>query len=442
MLSLNVYALRKITLDLPCGLLSKTYMSYFRIYVLSCSKPIPVTETFVVMGKQSVYFMRQNTSLDPNDTDIVSRILPEIKYMGCARLLCTMQIIAPQKCHCILPWDGASESVNVVRVLASRTDVVFADILGGTKHVPSEAITITPVEMQKQNRIIPPEDRYVRYGLPPNLHLQKADVRRLSDLYNIKLVRYAIIANSNISITKTLHVGDLAKTACMSKYGAMMNGRVSSTFSGKTADGLPNLNHLHASYLPTGEAHNKNIDHLTVVAPGGFDQRELEALFKLERLYGRGLPDMQLEFQGCGMPGDFSSVPILSRARRWVSATPMVLTRHSKRRGSGSTRRTIDGPEEQVRRELVSRYGAVYEPIAVTVCSSQDTLPGTGMWPADFYRWRSHGSIGNGRPYGIILEFQDEVAGPITLGYASHFGLGMFVPENSVTKQETAPNVR
>ena len=33
---------------------------------------------------------------------------------------------------------------------------------------------------------------------------------------------------------------------------------------------------------------------------------------------------------------------------------------------------------------------------------------------------------------GFKIEFENPVAGPIAIGYGSHFGLGLFVPEGDV----------
>jgi CRISPR-associated protein Csb2 len=38
------------------------------------------------------------------------------------------------------------------------------------------------------------------------------------------------------------------------------------------------------------------------------------------------------------------------------------------------------------------------------------------------------GSRGNGDAGAFIITFDQEVFGPIALGYGSHFGLGLFVP--------------
>ena len=55
----------------------------------------------------------------------------------------------------------------------------------------------------------------------------------------------------------------------------------------------------------------------------------------------------------------------------------------------------------------------------------------TAVRPFEFYRWRSHGSVGADIAYNVRLEFEEPVSGPITLGYSSHYGLGMFVPDGA-----------
>ena len=89
----------------------------------------------------------------------------------------------------------------------------------------------------------------------------------------------------------------------MSRYGKAKHGQASYTFSGKDARGKPLTNHRHAFYLPTYESQRREIDHLTVIAPGGFGRDELSVLLSLDRLYARNSPDIDLVFQGCGKTG-------------------------------------------------------------------------------------------------------------------------------------------
>jgi CRISPR-associated protein Csb2 len=38
------------------------------------------------------------------------------------------------------------------------------------------------------------------------------------------------------------------------------------------------------------------------------------------------------------------------------------------------------------------------------------------------------GSCGQGLTYGFTIEFAQDIAGPLNLGYGCHFGLGLFIP--------------
>ena len=50
-----------------------------------------------------------------------------------------------------------------------------------------------------------------------------------------------------------------------------------------------------------------------------------------------------------------------------------------------------------------------------------------GVRPIDFFRHRQGGSNGGGS-YNFTVEFSQPVRGPIALGFACHYGLGLFVP--------------
>ena len=422
--------LQKIAGEIPCYNLPDASVSRSRYHVPARTKSTLVTETFVIMGDMPVDIVWRNVVLDAGEIDMVRDILGKIRYFGRAESRCTMNVIARKECNCKPLPDVASDEAKTVRVLAPRPDVSFVDMHAGTEHAMLETISVTTKIMQEKNHADPPGGMYVRYNSPKNLLLQgTAGDARSSNLHDIALVRYAIVGKVRLPVTEALRVGDAARTACMSRYGMMRNGHTSCIFAGKDAGGRPLADHRHASYLPTCETHAGMIDHLTIVAIGGFDRHELDVLFGLNRLYGRGLPRMRLVFQGCGTPSSFASVPILKASKRWVSVTPMILTRHAKYRGGGECRKMVDGPEEQIRRELTIRHGDAYDPAHVVVEGSQAALHGTSAKPTEFHRWRSHGSIGDKTPYKVRLEFREEVPGPISLGYASHYGLGMFVPE-------------
>jgi CRISPR-associated protein Csb2 len=50
------------------------------------------------------------------------------------------------------------------------------------------------------------------------------------------------------------------------------------------------------------------------------------------------------------------------------------------------------------------------------------------LYPLEFYRWRRNNASPVGGAYFFNLVFGEEISGPLALGYACHFGLGLFIP--------------
>lgn len=220
----------------------------------------------------------------------------------------------------------------------------------------------------------------------------------------------------------------------------------SPTLSGKDAGGAPLRSHDHAWFLPTADNDRGRLDHLTVWAPGGFGDGELAALDRLRDLrFGEGEP-LRLRLVGLGRPGDFRC-PVFGPARAWVSATPFVVSRHLKTRGRKKDPPDCRGVEgrphfaERVLREELARWlGWHPEPVgpdAVTVEQLADQRLGRGVTfrPLEFRRSRAKpGDDGLRRAAaGFRVTFPRPVAGPLGLGHACHFGLGLFVPADDPT---------
>jgi CRISPR-associated protein Csb2 len=102
-------------------------------------------------------------------------------------------------------------------------------------------------------------------------------------------------------------------------------------------------------------------------------------------------------------------------SRFWHSLTPLVLPRFAKRSG----RNTVKG---QVASELDSRDlpPAEIHPL--------DSAEASSRCFRHFIRVRGRGGPPPPRetPLSVRLAFAEPVSGPLALGYASHFGLGLF----------------
>lgn len=214
--------------------------------------------------------------------------------------------------------------------------------------------------------------------------------------------------------------------------------------------------HRHATLVPLClDKRAGRLDHVLVHAPMGFDDAALHALRTLRVLKDKDKKDQEiyLTLVGMGQGEELADrLPRLGSSRVWTSETPFVPPRFLKERGGNNL-------EGQVRAECVSR--GLPEPNSVEVQLEKAWAPAGDVWPywraaplqvtlaeaaegtsahgpeamlstkwRHFRRWRQDHRK---RPpvdaaFGLRLSFSNPVAGPIALGYASHFGLGQFVP--------------
>lgn len=255
-------------------------------------------------------------------------------------------------------------------------------------------------------------------------------------------VRFRLFAPALPHVRHTLQVGEAARYFAMGRFGRMYGGRNSPTLSGHTQEG-PTEGHRHAFYLPTDEDGDGRLDHLTIFARHGFTEPELDALGTLGFLTGRwndAVPSesglVRLTFVGRLTLGDLQRLPPFAPSRRWRSVTPFVLNRFPKKYRNGAPKlnaagRQIDGPEDQVWREWAYWQTAnpSCPPLLRAVRRPFHTFGrGDRVHWLDFQRRRSTEGRSTNLAFGFDLEFATPVPGPIALGYACHYGLGLFVP--------------
>jgi CRISPR-associated protein Csb2 len=146
----------------------------------------------------------------------------------------------------------------------------------------------------------------------------------------------------------------------------------------------------------------------------------LDAFCRLRQVAGK--PDLRLVLLDVGNRHDWKDPSILSQWQYWRSHTPYVPPRHEKTRG-----RNRETPLEQLHGELQQR--GFPAPVVVKPIPRCE-LDGRSIRWIEFRRERlfGGGSRGQGLGYGFAIEFPKPVCGPICLGYACHFGMGLFLP--------------
>ncbi len=186
----------------------------------------------------------------------------------------------------------------------------------------------------------------------------------------------------------------------------------------------PSKGHQHAHFLPTDEDGDGRLDHLTVYAPCGLNNDDLGALGQIRSVKRpKNLPSVRLVLTGLGNAEDFRSVSVFRKSRVWTSVTPFSLPNFPNR-GRGKPPRPRDLPEAQLAMEL--RRRGLPEPVRIERTDGYATEARPLVRWLEFYAKRKE-MTGKGL-CGFEIEFETEIAGPITVGFGSHFGLGLFVP--------------
>jgi hypothetical protein len=169
----------------------------------------------------------------------------------------------------------------------------------------------------------------------------------------VDLVRYALNTASTHRavlppLTDTILVADKFRSAAMA-----VCRQPSRTLSGHEPDGSPCKDHQHAFWWPLDEDNDGFIDHVMVWAPGGFEQRDVDALRRLTRLRQRsGRPDLLVSPTYVGRASAYTPWNGNETAA-FVSATPYFCPlRLSHGKAGGRTR-----PITRVVREGLRRRG-------------------------------------------------------------------------------------
>lgn len=202
--------------------------------------------------------------------------------------------------------------------------------------------------------------------------------------------------------------------------------------TGRDAGGRPLQEcHRHAHVLPVDLDGDGRLDHIFIHAPMGLGDEAQKAIRSVRRTWTKGgAGDLQVALAGSGGLDVFRKLqaPLGRRveellgppggARVWVSATPFVPPRFLKVRGAN----TLAG---QVQAELASRG----LPAAVEVCDLHGTDAAFAMRHYVRRRQRGGGAPPVDAGYALRLRFEGAILGPLSLGYAAHYGMGRFMAE-------------
>lgn len=267
----------------------------------------------------------------------------------------------------------------------------------------------------------PPAFRYVTYRRPARCFDPPPAPRSVGRERPVTTVLFALEGKVRPRVTATLELAERIRRKLMGIHKRLVGDptKVSPKLSGKDPQGQRLLGHRHAFILPLDRDGDGRLDHLLVTCKEPFDRDERRALDRLESIWQpQGRPDLRC------IPIFWGALAqIWPRATIVRSATPFVPPRHY-RKGRGDFARWL---ADEVRREAAHHELPPLARVTLLPCLR---VGGRELRWIEFRRNRKDDAVRLG--YGFELEFTEALAGPITLGYGCHFGLGLFMPANGV----------
>ncbi len=193
---------------------------------------------------------------------------------------------------------------------------------------------------------------------------------------------------------------------------------------GKDQEGNRLEGHGHLHLLPLSLDFPGRLDHFLLWAKDGLNAQAQHAIESVTQLSTKGQDaPLFVRVVGKGSLAEVTALvdlrrPVLAPSRFWISQTPFVPPRFLKKNGSNSL-------EGQILAELASRG---LPPAQITLVDKEDCAQRKFH---QFVRRRRDETKAPPQDlgFGLQLEFQQPISGPISLGYGSHFGLGLFQSE-------------
>lgn len=295
------------------------------------------------------------------------------------------------------------------------TDKRATKKLGGTlPETLLDAISLQTSELRKAGWSQPPAARKVTY-IRPIEAMRVERKQRTVRKPRISTVRFLLVGRPLPRVEDSIRLGELLRRAVMSR--AKMHFGENDIPAALSGHNLPEGNrHAHAFFLPWDKNSDGRIDRFILNVPGGIDDGQYNAIASLD---GRTLKNhsgtewrLFLEASGDTTIGD----QLTRRSRCWRSLTPYLHPWHAKKRF---------GIEDQLRRECEARG----LPSPTTVERLPTIKVGNrSRRPVNFHRLREKQGLRQPDKIGSFwqLEFPEAIEGPLALGFACHFGLGLF----------------
>ncbi len=400
-----------------------------------------VFDSFLVVGRDDPLIVQwPDVLLDSSELELFDKILAGLSYLGRSESWAVAQraedYSQPLNCYPAVRAEQGSDTV-VQAPMAPRDYLIWREgFMEAAEHhaaltarnaaaVPLtlwDALTMDTNLLSKEKWSRPPGTRSIRYVTEdgPELPTQIPKTPTGYSLGAPTLARYVIAGNPRPSIRDAVLMGDILRKALMKRYPG--SGSPPVELSGHTGN-EPSKGHQHGYFLSEDADGDGYIDHMLVYIPMGISPEVTQALGAVHELfrYKSGFKWAVL-LEGLGTVKDFEKITDLVKSSRvWTSVTPYLHPWHTKKHGKF-------GAGEQLQKEL-SLLGRFSEPANLLSLKTVRVVSQTLM-SVQFRRARDADRMGPDTAGSFWqITFAEPTAGPIGLGFESHYGLGLFHAE-------------
>lgn len=275
------------------------------------------------------------------------------------------------------------------------------------------ALSVETSELRKQGWSQPPAARQVSYLRSVDALHPRPTTTEITPP-SVTMISFILSGKPLPRVEDSLRIGELMRIAVMSQFKRVLGeDGIPPIISGH---GLPASNrHRHAFYLPWDSNGDARIDRVLMHIPDGIDPQQQHLIASIRKLWQRDGSEWQLVLESVG---DHKIAPALTTASTtWESVTPWLHPWHAKKRFT---------VEDQLRRECRER--GLPEPVSMHPLDEVSVGKDRQCRPLQFQRFRSRRGLTQPDRLGSFwrLNFPEPVSGPLALGFACHYGLGLF----------------
>ena len=293
------------------------------------------------------------------------------------------------------------------------------------------------MDIRKRRRTLPPGTRWVSYAADRQPVPQPEWPSRLDPAGPVTAVRFAVMSPVPFKATHGILLADEAhRQAGLALSRAKVPDDHRQRLLG--TDGAA-TDHRHAHWIPLADGYERGapVRSLIVWVPGGLQTEDVRAVLTMRGMSGRrgggsesggydisGFPEIEVLFQAACQVEQIAP-ELCGPARPWRSLTSYLPVRHRKRESS----------EEYLAADVAAELGYRHQyqdllPPAAARVEQRSAM--VDRWSSEFRRHRITERRPRSRPgLGLRLEFPEPVTGSLVLGQLSHFGYGIFVPDEA-----------